>query len=135
MTDRATDKTTILLVGHCIPDSFGLTRMAKQVSAGTQVERVNNDKALQKRLGDASLLLVNRELDGRFEAGDMGVELIRRLRAEGVQTPMMLVSNFEDAQQAAVEAGALPGFGKSDVRDPATVERLRAAIGVSQSAT
>ena len=37
----------------------------------------------------------------------------------------MLVSNYEDAQASAVEAGALPGFGKSELRGE-RVKRLLA---------
>ncbi len=42
----------------------------------------------------------------------------------------MLVSNYADAQKEAVEAGALPGFGKADLGDGQTHERLRNALGL-----
>ncbi len=40
----------------------------------------------------------------------------------------MLISNFQDAQQEAVAAGAFPGFGKSQLYDDSTSERLRDAL-------
>jgi hypothetical protein len=36
----------------------------------------------------------------------------------------MLVSNYADAQRDAVGRGALPGFGKSALRQPETLSRL-----------
>ena len=42
---------------------------------------------------------------------------------------MMLVSNFEDAQAEAEAAGALPGFGKTQMYDPRTRERILGAVG------
>ncbi len=119
------DGPIVLLVGHCVPDSFGLTRLVE--SAGASAVRVNSERDLRDRLGAAAALLVNRALDGRFPDKD-GIELIRRLAGEGVATPMLLVSNYPEAQQAATAAGALPGFGKRELSRPETSEKLRAAI-------
>jgi hypothetical protein len=41
---------------------------------------------------------------------------------------MMLVSNFPEAQKAALEAGAAPGFGKSSAGSAETAEKLRTAL-------
>lgn len=124
----------VLLVGHCMPDSFGLSRTVKSAIPGAKVERVNSDKALKNQLNDASLLLVNRALDGRFHSDD-GVALIRRLREEGIAASIMLISNYPEAQAAAVEVGALPGFGKRQLHDPATTERLRTAVALDPSSS
>ncbi|WP_165243511.1 response regulator transcription factor [Paludisphaera soli] len=75
------------------------------------------------------LVLVNRLLDAdQFP----GVDVIRSLKDHsdpGVSgVPIMMVSNFADAQQAAVEAGAEPGFGKAELDKEATVERLSALL-------
>ena len=39
--------------------------------------------------------------------------------------PVMLVSNYPDAQQEAQAAGAVPGFGKAQVSSPETLDLLR----------
>lgn len=121
------DKRLALLVGHCMPDSFGLTRLITRSAPGTKAVRVNSDQSLNKHLDAASLLLVNRQLDGRFSVS-MGVDLIAALRVEGITTPMMLVSNYPEAQASAVHAGALPGFGKQDLRDRSVADRLKQAL-------
>jgi two-component system, chemotaxis family, chemotaxis protein CheY len=73
------------------------------------------------------LVLVNRVLDAN---GASGLEFIRLRKNEGAlkQPPMMLVSNFEEAQREALQAGALPGFGKSALGQPAMLGRVRSIL-------
>ena len=75
-------------------------------------------------------MLVNRVLD---LDGSSGLELIQRLKEDPEEslkaTPVMLVSDYPEAQQMAVELGAEPGFGKSELQSPATLDRLRALLG------
>ena len=120
----------VLLVGHCLPDRVALSRAVRRALPEAAADGVNSDRALQKALGSASLLLVNRALDGRFSDDD-GVALIVRLVGAGAP-PMMLISDHADAQAAAVAAGALEGFGKAALRGESTAQRLRAAAGPRQ---
>ncbi|RMH12176.1 MAG: hypothetical protein D6695_07440 [Planctomycetota bacterium] len=76
---------------------------------------------------DAALALINRVLDGQFGT-DSGIELIRSLTRRGVSMKLMLVSNYPEAQAEAVQAGALPGFGKAEVQSEQTRLRLLAAF-------
>lgn len=90
-----------------------------------QVDRVmfvdEGVQALGRRKYD--LVLVNRLI---FEDGSDGLELVRRMKQGQVapDTPIMLISNFADAQQRAVDCGAAPGFGKAALFDPQTIARL-----------
>jgi hypothetical protein len=43
----------------------------------------------------------------------------------------MLVSNFPEAQAAALAAGALPGFGKKALGSATTPPLLRQAAGIA----
>ena len=82
---------------------------------GSKVVMVDDDDDLNKVVNDGvDLLLFNRVLEFGFSA-DLGVDLIKRFRAEHPDLKMMLISNYADAQKAAVEAGALPGFGKREI--------------------
>lgn len=116
--------TRVALVGHCGFDSGSLSQLAKVIAPSAQVLRINEQQAMDEVADEQSLLLINRMLDGRFDVGGSGVELIRTLSAKDKPPAMMLVSNYEDAQQQAQQAGALPGFGKSQVADTQTVQRL-----------
>ena len=42
--------------------------------------------------------------------------------------PVMLISNYPEAQEKAVSDGAVRGFGKAVLDDPATVELLAAFL-------
>ena len=126
----------VLLVGHCGFDSGGLQRAVRGAAPGARVEGVNSRKALEAKLDDASLLLVNRHLDGAFgvpmgENGD-GVELVRELASTDGAPACIVISNFPEAQEAAEAAGALPGFGKRDVRAESTARSIRSALGLGQ---
>jgi CheY-like chemotaxis protein len=73
------------------------------------------------------LVLVNRLLDVDQTSG---IDVIRTLKGETAfaDVPMMLVSNYPDAQQAAVEAGAELGFGKAEYDREETVNRLASVL-------
>jgi len=119
----------ILSVGQCSADHGSISRHlastldARVVGAGTAAEAL---AAL--RTGSFDLVLVNRIGDAD---GAPGLELIRSLKAapELAAIPVMLVSNYADAQAQAVGLGALPGFGKAELAAPTTGERLKAVLG------
>ena len=69
------------------------------------------------------LVMVNRKLDADYSDG---IEIIRRIKADPKlsATPCMLVTNYPEHQQAAVAAGAEPGFGKLAYHQPETHEQL-----------
>jgi DNA-binding NarL/FixJ family response regulator len=78
------------------------------------------------------LLLLNREMPYGFDDAE-GVDLIRKLRARHPSVKMMLVSNYPEAQAAAVAAGGLPGFGKREIGTRRVAEIIREALGSSSS--
>ncbi len=118
----------VALVGHCVPDAAAIRAMLGRALPGAEVVMVNDEAGLRAARG-SGLLLVNRVLDGSFGGIASGIELIRVLSSEvssGVRT--MLVSNYAEAQAEAEAAGAVPGFGKTDLNEPETLERIRAAV-------
>ncbi len=115
----------VLSVGQCLADHSTLKRWLGERFAAVVVPLDSCDEAIEcLRRERFDLVLVNRIFDA---TGETGLELIRRLRAETElsSVPVMLVSNFADAQAEAVAAGAVPGFGKAALHHPETVERLR----------
>ena len=117
----------VMLVGHCGPDAIMLKTMVQRALPESSVELVNDHAALDASLARDVVLLVNRELDGSFHTGSGGIDLIRHLNESATKAPMLLVSNFKDAQAEAEAAGAMPGFGKSDIYHEDTTQRLRDA--------
>ena len=120
--------TRIALVGHCGPDSTYLRMTVMKAAKDVQVIMADDDSDLKNTLEQGvDLVLFNRELGYGFTE-TMGVDLIKRLRAEHPNLRMMLVSNYADAQAAAVANGALPGFGKREIGSPRVVEVLKDAL-------
>lgn len=118
----------VVLVGHCGADSAYLRIAVGNVQKGISVIAADDQDSLKKALAEgADLLLLNRRLDWGFHT-DEGIELIRSLRMEHPDLRMMLVSNYEEAQAAAVQAGALPGFGKRELGSAKVTELLRGAL-------
>jgi two-component system chemotaxis response regulator CheY len=118
----------VALVGHCGPDSAYLRIAVSGASKGASVIALHDDSSLQQAMQDGlDLILVNRQLDYGFTA-DEGVELVKQLREKHPELKMMLISNYPEAQEEAVAAGALPGFGKREIGSPKVKEMLRAAL-------
>lgn len=138
----------VVLVGHCGFDAAMLRRAVGSMLDGAaksiDVTAADDERELAKLADGASLLLINRVLEGGFKT-DSGVDLIAQLAGQadgdggegrdrgerdGSRPRMMLISNYADAQQAAIAAGAHPGFGKADVHSPGAGKLLRAAAGL-----
>lgn len=121
----------ILSVGQCNYDHGSVVRQLQKGFAADVVGASSFSEALDVLRGDRfDLILVNRVTD---RDGSMGVDLIRTLKAdpELSKIPVMLVSNYPDAQQKAEALGALPGFGKAEIATTTAQERLKAALGRS----
>jgi hypothetical protein len=115
----------IVLVGHCVPDSFMLKGVIERAITGAAVVRANTDAELERESAGAALLVVNRVLDGEF-ADTAGLSVVKAAVARGGRA--MLISNFPESRAAAAAAGGLPSFGKRDLGAEETVRRLRAAV-------
>jgi CheY-like chemotaxis protein len=115
--------------GNCAPDHAAIRRLIESRFAAKVVQTENGDETLQRlETGRADLILVNRKLDCDYSDG---LEVIRLLKAhpQWKSIPVMLITNYAEHQQAAVDLGALPGFGKLSLNDPATAELLHPLLG------
>jgi CheY-like chemotaxis protein len=118
----------IALIGHCGPDGSYLRLSVSSAAPGVQVISLDDEASLQKALASGvDLLLINRVLDYGFDEEE-GVALIRRLRQSHPEQKMMLVSNYPEAQAAALAAGATAAFGKRELSSPKVVQLLREAL-------
>lgn len=117
-------RNRVLDVGNCNPDHASI-RMILERHFRVDIDRVMFvDEAIERMRATAyDLVLFNRLI---FEDQSEGIELVRRAKVDSTvkPAPMMMISNYADAQAAAVEAGAVPGFGKAAVAKAATVDLL-----------
>lgn len=120
------DLHTVLLVGHCGPDSASLERFVTDTinAVVTSIGKADDAEQFLSESG-ADLVLVNRVIPMTDE---LGQDWIGRMREKYPDTSFMLVSNHEDAQQTAERNGALPGFGKRDLGDKGAAEKLKRAL-------
>ena len=120
----------VLSVGQCgFDDSRIGEAVRKELGAG--MDRAASAEEAKRMMGEKKydLVLVNRVFDW---GGDSGVKFIGAKKQAGDATPpppMMLVSNYEEAQAEAVAAGAMAGFGKGALGSAEAGERLRKAVG------
>ena len=116
----------ILDVGQCDMDGSRMATLWKK-QWGATVDRCHlaEDALKLASKSDYSLILVNRILDADNSSG---LDLIRDLIKTGTSAPVMLVSNFPEAQQAAVALGAVQGFGKADLNKSGTIELVQRAL-------
>jgi DNA-binding response OmpR family regulator len=117
---------TILDVGQCGYDLPRMTHML-QARAGVRVDTADTlDEAAEKLTSNNyDLVLVNRQLAAD---GSSGLDLIRWMKEQNISARVMLVSDFSEAQEQAVELGALKGFGKSHIDSAETIKLIKHAM-------
>ncbi len=103
----------VLSLGQCAADHWSISRLFSDSLRTAVTEADSFEEALELlRRENFALVLVNRVLDAN---GASGLDFITRLKADETlrSVPVMLVSNYADAQRQAVAKGAPPGFGKA----------------------
>ncbi|MBI5863001.1 MAG: response regulator [Planctomycetes bacterium] len=113
----------VLDVGNCEMDR-GAIRDMLLARFDVELEQVMYVSEALSRIANCryALVFVNRLI---FADGSPGIELVRRARSVSADPPpIMLISNFADAQADAVAAGAVPGIGKAALDAPETHARL-----------
>ena len=118
----------VLDVGNCNPDHSSITYLLES-NFDVEVSRTHGLEdtlqTLQSQLFD--LILVNRVMD---RDGSPGLEIIQQIKdlPSQAQTPVMMITNYPDFQQAAIAAGAVEGFGKAELGDETTLDKLNAHL-------
>ncbi len=129
----ATPAPLFVLVGHCSPDAGMLRSAVRRVVPGAAFVGVNSAAALAEHRHAGAIWLVNRVLDGSFGSDD-GLAIVARGAALPDGPVILLISNFDEAQQAAMAAGAFRGFGKQALYTERTAEAIRAAVAQTAAA-
>jgi DNA-binding response OmpR family regulator len=120
----------ILDVGQCGVDHGAISRYLSD-RFGARVERAETGDEARRMLESVryDLVLINRVLD---LDGSPGLNLLRTLKEATDQSlaavPVILVSDYPEAQQAAQKLGAAPGFGKASLHSPTTLARIKALL-------
>src|SRR5581483_11851226 len=119
----------VLSVGQCFADHGSISRVLGKHFNAEVVPADSTDDAFRRlRQEEFAVVLVNRVFDAN---GASGLDLVRQIKDDPAlkAVPVMLVSNYEDAQREAVAAGAEPGFGKAALGQPQMLARVRPWLG------
>ncbi len=114
----------ILDVGQCDADNYRISEVLTDHFDVEMARACSHEQAIDLASQTAfDLILINRLYD---RDGSEGLKTLKALKSNDLTAniPVMLVSNFPDAQNAALEAGAVPGFGKASLANPSTIELL-----------
>ncbi len=118
----------VLDVGNCVPDHAAVRALIENSFDADVVQSHGPEDTLATlKAGGIDLVLVNRKLDQDYSDG---LDIIKQIKANEslATTPCMLITNFAEHQELAVQAGAVVGFGKLEFNKPETRERLRAIL-------
>ncbi len=113
----------VLIVGHCDLDHPQITSLIEK-NFSAKVTRAKLQKQTIEFLDKQNydLVIINRI--GAFDQ-ESGLELIKTIIQEGrSKVPLMMVTNYKDQMDKAVEIGAVPGYGKDKLQDKETIELL-----------
>ena len=115
----------VLDVGNCGYDHSSLKSLIERnFDAKVLQAHGPNDALKMLREQTFALVIINRKLDRDHSDG---MDILQDIKSdEQLQdTPVMLLSNYEDAQAAAIDAGAAPGFGKKELGKEETIKKLQ----------
>ncbi len=116
---------TLLDCGNCQPDYQSMKRLISQAFKANIIQSHGLDDTLAiLRETQIDLVTINRKLDQDYSDG---IKIAEAIKADSqlCSTPVMLITNFEDHQDAAVAIGCERGFGKLAMAAPSTRECLR----------
>jgi len=116
---------TLLDCGNCGPDFNSIRQMVKS-NFGAKVLQTHGAEDTLELLKSrpVDLVTVNRKLDRDYTDG---LEIIKQIKSDPdtADIPVMLVTNYDEHQETAMEVGAERGFGKLEIGNDSTVEKLK----------
>jgi len=120
----------ILDVGQCGFDGPRMARLWHEaLRAEVDCANTGNGAVEMVQRNEYDVVLVNRVLAADESSG---LEVIARLHELGLKTPVMLVSDLPEAQDAAVRLGAVRGFGKAHLGERSTLELVSRVASSSE---
>jgi CheY-like chemotaxis protein len=115
---------TLVDCGNCGPDFNAIRQMVtSHFDASVMQTHGAEDtiELLKKR--EVDLVTVNRKLDRDYSDG---LDVIKQIKSDPdlAKIPVMLVTNYDEHQEAAMKEGAERGFGKLEIGSDKTIEQL-----------
>tara|TARA_R110002094_G_scaffold157474_1_gene143801 strand:+ start:283 stop:675 length:393 start_codon:yes stop_codon:yes gene_type:complete len=116
---------TLVDCGNCGPDFNAIRQMVTSHfdAAVLQTHGAEDTIELLKKR-NVDLVTVNRKLDRDYTDG---LDVIKQIKSDPdlAKVPVMLVTNYDEHQEAAMSEGAERGFGKLEIGSDKTIEQLK----------
>ena len=125
---------TVVDCGNCGPDYNSIRKLVQSQFDAVVLQTHGLQETLEVLAQrPVDLITVNRKLDRDYSDG---LEVIRGIKADPrfASIPVMLITNYEEHQQEAMAVGAVRGFGKLAINDPATAELLQPYLSSAEQA-
>jgi two-component system, response regulator, stage 0 sporulation protein F len=120
----------IINVGQCVPDHNSIKTFLDSFLDVEIIKIETTEETLSYlKNNSADLVLVNRKLDIDYTDGTILISKMQE-NQELKHIPIMLISNYPEAQEESVKLGGLYGFGKKELTDEKTKERVKQALKV-----
>ena len=122
---------TLLDCGNCGPDFGSIRRMAEGDFGATVLQSHGLSDTLETlRKHQVDLVTINRKLDQDYSDG---LEVAKAIKSDPDvgSVAVMLVTNYEEHQQTAMDAGCVRGFGKLSIGSAETRAILEPYLGPS----
>ena len=116
---------TVLDCGNCGPDFNAIRQMVSSKFGASIVQAHGAEDAIEiLKKKDIDLVTINRKLDRDYSDG---MDVLRAIKSDPdiADVPVMIVTNYEEHQEAAIKEGAVQGFGNLALDDAATKELLQ----------
>ena len=120
---------TLLDCGNCGPDFNAIRTMAEREFGALVLQSHGLEDTLATlRARAVDLVTINRKLDQDYSDG---LEVAKAIKADPKlsDVPVMLVTNFDEHQQAAMEVGCVRGFGKLAIGSASARDALLPYLG------
>ena len=120
---------TLLDCGNCGPDFNSIRQMVKSNFHASVIQSHGTEDTLAiLREQKIDLVTVNRKLDRDYTDG---LDVIKAIKADPdfSSVPVMLVTNYDEHQEAAMQEGCVRGFGKLSISDDTTRDSLAPFLG------
>ena len=124
---------TLLDCGNCPPDFNSIREMAQREFSATVLQSHGLEDTLAiLRQHEVDLVTINRKLDQDYSDG---LEVAKAIKADPqlCSVPIMLVTNYEEHQEAALGIGCVRGFGKLAIGTKQTREALQPYLNSDES--
>ncbi|MFG0266523.1 MAG: response regulator [Rhodopirellula sp. JB055] len=115
---------TLVDCGNCGPDFNAIRQMVtSHFDASVMQTHGAEDTIELLKNREVDLVTVNRKLDRDYSDG---LDVIKQIKSDPdlAKIPVMLVTNYDEHQEAAMKEGAERGFGKLEIGSDKTIEQL-----------